>query len=288
MAWRRLPMIGTRPFSTLSPSLESTAGSTVTEPSTATATTSMVPTAIEVKTALPAISMPAMAISTVTPEIEHGLARGRGGELERGLVGAPGVALLHLAPEVEHRVVDADREPDEQDHARRGVRHRDDLADRGDQADRADHGGDAEQQRDAGGHQGAEGDQEDEQRDREREGLGALEVLLEGLVERLAGAGVAELLDAQVGMSLLRGGGGGLGGVDVVDRGLVVAGHLERHERGAPVLGDLALVALGEGDSTSVTCFAAPSRFVDVGDRGLERRVGGLGGAVAGLDEDLL
>ncbi len=69
LAWRRLPMIGTRPFSTLSPSLESTAGSTVTEPSTATATTSIVPTAIEVKTALPAISMPAIAISTVTPEI---------------------------------------------------------------------------------------------------------------------------------------------------------------------------------------------------------------------------
>ena len=66
--WRRLPRIGTRPFSTLSPSLESTAGSTVTEPSTATATTSIVPIAIEVKTALPAISMPAIAISTVTPE----------------------------------------------------------------------------------------------------------------------------------------------------------------------------------------------------------------------------
>ena len=151
-------MIGTRPFSTLSPSLESTAGRTVTEPSTATATTSIVPTAIEVKTALPAISMPAIAISTVTPEIEHGLAGGRGGELERGLVGAPGVALLHLAPEVEHRVVDADREADEQHDARGGVGHRDDLADRGEQAERAHHGGEAEQQRDAGGEQRAEGD----------------------------------------------------------------------------------------------------------------------------------
>ena len=40
----------------------------MTEPSTATATTSIVPTAIEVKTALPAMSMPAMAIRTVRPE----------------------------------------------------------------------------------------------------------------------------------------------------------------------------------------------------------------------------
>ena len=63
------PMIGTRPHSTLSPSLDSTAGSTVTEPSTATATTRIVPTAKPVKTMLPAKNMPAMAIITVRPEM---------------------------------------------------------------------------------------------------------------------------------------------------------------------------------------------------------------------------
>ena len=147
---------------------------------------------------------------------QHGLARGRRGELERGLVGAPGVALLHLAPEVEHRVVDADREADEQHDARGGVGHRDDLADRREQAERAHHGREAEQQRHAGGDQRAEGDDEDQQRDRQRERLGALEVLLELRVERLGGGGVAELLDAQLGMRLLGGGDGGQRGVDAL------------------------------------------------------------------------
>ena len=57
----------------------------MTLPSIATATTSIVPTANEVKTALPARNMPAMAIITVRPEIEHRLAGRRGGELERRL-----------------------------------------------------------------------------------------------------------------------------------------------------------------------------------------------------------
>ena len=45
----------------------------MTLPSIATATTSIVPTAKEVKTALPARNMPAMAISTVTPETSTAL-----------------------------------------------------------------------------------------------------------------------------------------------------------------------------------------------------------------------
>ena len=63
------PITGTRPHSTLSPSLDSMAGSTVTEPSTATATTRIVPTAKPVNTMLPAKNMPAMAIITVRPEM---------------------------------------------------------------------------------------------------------------------------------------------------------------------------------------------------------------------------
>ncbi len=61
-------MTGTRPFSTRSPSFDSVAGSTVIEPATATATTIIVPIPNEVKTALPASSMPAIAIMTVIPE----------------------------------------------------------------------------------------------------------------------------------------------------------------------------------------------------------------------------
>ena len=62
-------MIGARPFSTLSPSFEITAGSTVTEPTIATATTSTVPSANDVNTALPARNIPAIAVITVRPEI---------------------------------------------------------------------------------------------------------------------------------------------------------------------------------------------------------------------------
>ena len=103
------PMIGTRPFSTLSPSLEMTAGRTVTLPSIATATTSIVPTAKDVKTALPARNMPAIAISTVRPETSTALPEVAAANSSAASRGPPGVSLLHLAAQVEHRVVDADR-----------------------------------------------------------------------------------------------------------------------------------------------------------------------------------
>ncbi len=61
-------MNGTRAFSIPSPSLLSIAGRNVIEPSIATATTRIVPTAKEVKVELPARNMPAIAIITVTPE----------------------------------------------------------------------------------------------------------------------------------------------------------------------------------------------------------------------------
>ena len=65
---RRRPRPGTRPFSTRSPSTDRTAGSTVSEPSIATATTTIVPVANEVKVAAPAKYIPAIAIITVMPE----------------------------------------------------------------------------------------------------------------------------------------------------------------------------------------------------------------------------
>ncbi len=63
------PMYGTRPLSIRSPSLPIAAGSTVSEPTIAQRTTSIVPNAIDVKILLPAISIPAIATSTVRPEI---------------------------------------------------------------------------------------------------------------------------------------------------------------------------------------------------------------------------
>ena len=52
-----------------SPSLPSSAGSTVSEPTSEVKTTSIAPIPIEVKIFVPANSIPAIAISTVTPEI---------------------------------------------------------------------------------------------------------------------------------------------------------------------------------------------------------------------------
>ncbi len=53
---------------TRSPSFESSAGSTVSDPSTATATTRIVPVAIEANVLLPARYIPAIAVITVRPE----------------------------------------------------------------------------------------------------------------------------------------------------------------------------------------------------------------------------
>ena len=63
------PTNGTRPFSTRSPSLDSTAGSTVSDPITATATTMIVPVAKEAKLEIPPRYIPAIATITVKPEI---------------------------------------------------------------------------------------------------------------------------------------------------------------------------------------------------------------------------
>ena len=109
---------GTRPFSTRSPSFESTAGRTVSEPSIATATTRIVPTANDMNVALPVRNMPGHRDHHGEPGDEHGAARGRGGDRQRGLVGVAGPPLLPLAAQVEQRVVDADREADQQDHRR--------------------------------------------------------------------------------------------------------------------------------------------------------------------------
>ncbi len=57
-----------RPLSTRSPSSESIAGSTVTEPITASTTTTIVPSAIEANTSMPVTSSPATATITVRPE----------------------------------------------------------------------------------------------------------------------------------------------------------------------------------------------------------------------------
>ena len=79
---------------------------------------------------------------------EDGAAGGGCGGLEGGVLAASGGTLFALAPEVEERVVDADGEADQEDHLGDLLVDRDELARERDQARGRDDGGDREQQRD--------------------------------------------------------------------------------------------------------------------------------------------
>ena len=133
---RRRPMNGMRPFSTRSPSFESSAGSTVSEPSIATATTIIVAIDERHVRLVAAEEHPGHRDHHRHAGDQHRAARGRGGGLERGAVALARRPLLTLALEVEERVVDADREADEQEHGADVLVHRDEVARQRDEADR--------------------------------------------------------------------------------------------------------------------------------------------------------
>ena len=192
---------------------------------------------------------------------QHRPARGSGSRLERGPFAPALRAFLTLAPEIEHRVVDADREPDQEHERSRLVGHREHVACDRDQAEGAEHGREREQQRDPRGDERPERDDQDDQRDRqgERPRLGQILALL--VHDRLRRTGIAHLADKEAGM-------GGLGRCDGVDRGadlvrrlVDLAADVEHDERGVPVPGDLVHVA---GDE----------RRADVPDVGLARDAG--------------
>ena len=105
--------------------------------------------------------------------------------------------LLALAAEVEERVVDADRHPDQQDHGLGRVAGRDHMARERGQTDRREHAREGEQHRQAGRDERAERDQQDDQRDRQRRVLGPLEVLVQRVVELVVRAREAELGDGE-------------------------------------------------------------------------------------------
>ena len=84
--------------------------------------TTTVATANDSNVASPVMNMPDIAIITVSPEIITARPEVAGGRLQ-GLLRALAVgSLLALAAHVEERVVDADREPDQQDQRRRRCR----------------------------------------------------------------------------------------------------------------------------------------------------------------------
>ena len=184
------PTSGTRSRLTLPPSFESNAGRTLSEPSIAIATTIIVATPNEANVVSPVMSMPAIARITVMPEM-----RTERPEVAAAAssAAAPGrLPVLAFTLQVEHRVVDADREPD-QEHDCGGLRrHRQQLAGQRDQPEGGEYGGQGEEQRNACGHERSESDHEDDQRDRNREETGFLQVVRERRVNRLDRARVSE------------------------------------------------------------------------------------------------
>ena len=170
---------GIRPRSIRGPSSSSTAGSTVTEPATAQAMTAIVPLAIPLKTSEP-IDVHAghrdrdggaRTITTVRPEV-------RAVRSSASCDGQPALALLARADDVEERVVDADRHPDQQHDGLDAVVEREHLADRSEQPERRRR---PRSLRAATGTSaatsGAEREQQHEQRHRDREQLGAAQVV---------------------------------------------------------------------------------------------------------------
>ena len=121
------------------------------EPSIATATTSIVATPNEAKPLSPVTNMPAIATITVRPEISTDRPEVAAAASSAAALAPALRAFLTLAPEVEHRVVDADRDPDQEHERRDLVGHREHVARQGDQAERAEHGREREQQRDPRG-----------------------------------------------------------------------------------------------------------------------------------------
>ena len=217
---------------------------------------------------------------------EHGAAGGRGGGLERGPFAASGGPLLAFALEVEERVVDADRQPDqEHDHADVLVE-RDQLARQRQQSHRREHRRQCEQQRQACGDQGAEGNDQHDQRDRQREQPGLLEIAHDRVVQLRLDVD-AELLDRD--SRVPRG-----GGDDRLLHGLVelrcllrVGGaKLQRRECRVAIVGDPLLVAGGERRLDLLHLRHAADRPYDIGDRGPEGRI--VDRHRGALDQDLV
>ena len=211
-------------------------------------------------------------------------ARRRSGGLERRFLAAAGGTLLTFPLQVEHRVVDADGEADQQDDHADVLVERDELAGDREQAHRREHRGEREEEREARGDQRAERDQQDAERDGDREDAGLCEVVLDGLVE-LFGRVDAELLDRH-GRVLLderrdlllhR-------NVQLLGALVVRRAKLDADERRVAVGRDLARVP------GLVRRVNAPDRLHvregrrGVADRGLERRI--VDGVLRALDQD--
>ena len=114
---------------------------------------------------------------------------------------APRPALGPLAADVEQRVVDADGEADQDhDRSRRRAVGRD-LRDEPERAERRADRGQAEQQRHRRGDERAEGEHQDQQRDRKRDQLGAVQPVVDELIDRVVLRPAAGLIEGDAGLA---------------------------------------------------------------------------------------
>ena len=211
--------------------------------------------------------------------------RGRRCGEEGRLLALPGRPFLALTLDVEHRVVDAHGEADEQNERADALVERQQLTGDGEQAHGRDDRRQREQDRQSGSHEAAERQQQDPDRQRDRELARLFQCVREGAVD-LVLRGDAEALDGVTRMRVL----GGLhrcdDGPDLVDRVVGVADDLDIDERGVAVSGDQVRVALVEGrvDRAYLGYLLQPSD--NVVDHSLE--LGGVGSVRCGLNHHAL
>ena len=187
---------------------------------------------------------------------EHRASGCRGGYLERLLGAPPGGALLAFPLQVEHRVVDPDGEPDQENHRVERLVARPDLARDRPQPERREDGRQREQQRDPRRDERPEDDDQDDQRDRDRVEARLLEVVHEGPLELLSTLASPNVPMKTCGCAACALAMRGEDRIDLVDCQVGVAADLEVDERRAAVRRDLAGVLRLE-------------RGADVRDRGL-------------------
>ena len=251
----------------------SSAGSTVSEPMTAQSTTRIVPTARPANRLLPLRNMPLIATITVRPETSTARPDVAAAISIASMVVLPSGPFAALAGEVEDRVVDTDREADQEDHGLRHVGDGQQVAGEGREAAGGADRAHREQHRDAGRHEAAEREHQDQQRQRQRQGLGLLEILALRLVVDLGERRLTGLTDGEAGMG--RGGGRGRGQrrCDLVAGRVLRAGDLEADQRGVTVGRDGALVVRG---AQLLHVLGRREASHDVVDDGAELRVAGL------------
>ena len=160
------------------------------------------------------------------------------------------------------------------------------MAGQREQPERRKHGRQGQEQRDPRGYERPEGDDEDDQRDREREQPGLREVVGEDLVGPVDRAREAELADEQPGVRFLHLVHPVEHRADLVCGEVGVAADLELDEGRVAVRRDLARVGRVERRTHVLHDVETGDAGDDVGDRGLE---GGIGRTKRrALDQDAL